>query len=152
MKTFSSGWALLGTRIKPGVNWMRGYERVTFHSRSCHVNISCPTLVTWNYIPATLKEYLGWQSLLDDFTLQKQGQIHAFINTVCMSSTLLSFDIFVLQSALTNVLTVDKMCVLKVLARRSFNTYFIVRRAGLLWSQQDFEWLWSVPLSSASLY
>ena len=27
-----------------------------------------------------------------------------------------------------------------------------VRRAGLLWSQQDFEWLWSVPLSSASLY
>ena len=23
---------------------------------------------------------------------------------------------------------------------------FIVRRAGLLWSQQDFEWLWSVPL------
>ena len=30
--------------------------------------------------------------------------------------------------------------------------HFIVRRAGLLWSQQDFEWLWSVPLSSASLY
>ena len=28
----------------------------------------------------------------------------------------------------------------------------IVRRAGLLWSQQDFEWLWSVALSSASLY
>ena len=28
----------------------------------------------------------------------------------------------------------------------------IVRRAGLLWSQLDFEWLWSVPLSSASLY
>ena len=24
--------------------------------------------------------------------------------------------------------------------------YFIVRRAGLLWSQQDFEWRWSVPL------
>ena len=32
------------------------------------------------------------------------------------------------------------------------NTSFIVRRAGLLWSQQDFEWLWFVPLSSASLY
>ena len=29
---------------------------------------------------------------------------------------------------------------------------FIVRRAGLLWSQQDFEWWWSVPLSSATLY
>ena len=28
----------------------------------------------------------------------------------------------------------------------------IVRRAGLLWSQQDFGWWWSVPLSSASLY
>ena len=28
----------------------------------------------------------------------------------------------------------------------------IVRRAGLLWSQQDFEWWWSVLLSSASLY
>ena len=33
----------------------------------------------------------------------------------------------------------------------SFHCLF-VRRAGLLWSQQDFEWLWSVPLSSASLY
>ena len=31
-------------------------------------------------------------------------------------------------------------------------THFIVRRAGLIWSQQDFEWWWSVPLSSASLY
>ena len=26
------------------------------------------------------------------------------------------------------------------------NTAVIVRRAGLLWSQQDFEWRWSVPL------
>ena len=24
--------------------------------------------------------------------------------------------------------------------------FFVVRRAGLLWSQQDFEWRWSVPL------
>ena len=28
----------------------------------------------------------------------------------------------------------------------------VVRCAGLIWSQQDFEWWWSVPLSSASLY
>ena len=28
----------------------------------------------------------------------------------------------------------------------SWVTCFIVRRAGLLWSQQDFEWRWSVPL------
>ena len=27
-----------------------------------------------------------------------------------------------------------------------FWSHFIVRRAGLLWSQQDFEWRWSVPL------
>ena len=27
-----------------------------------------------------------------------------------------------------------------------FKMSFIVRRAGLLWSQQDFEWRWSVPL------
>ena len=27
-----------------------------------------------------------------------------------------------------------------------FLNVFIVRRAGLLWSQQDFEWRWSVPL------
>ena len=26
------------------------------------------------------------------------------------------------------------------------NRQFIVRRAGLLWSQRDFEWWWSVPL------
>ena len=31
-------------------------------------------------------------------------------------------------------------------------TSVIGRRAGLLLSQQDFEWWWSVPLSSASLY
>ena len=29
---------------------------------------------------------------------------------------------------------------------RHSNQYIIVRRAGLLWSQQDFEWRWSVPL------
>ena len=47
----------------------------------------------------------------------------------------------------------------KILTRFSFTlslsimfSCFIVRRAGLLWSQQDFEWWWSVPLSSASLY
>ena len=28
----------------------------------------------------------------------------------------------------------------------SFDDVIIVRRAGLLWSQQDFEWRWSVPL------
>ena len=33
-----------------------------------------------------------------------------------------------------------------------FQRIVFVRRAGLLWSQQDFEWWWSVPLSSASLY
>ena len=27
-----------------------------------------------------------------------------------------------------------------------YNKQVIVRRAGLLWSQQDFEWRWSVPL------
>ena len=27
-----------------------------------------------------------------------------------------------------------------------FNGPLVVRRAGLLWSQQDFEWRWSVPL------
>ena len=29
---------------------------------------------------------------------------------------------------------------------RDINLCIIVRRAGLLWSQQDFEWRWSVPL------
>ena len=32
------------------------------------------------------------------------------------------------------------------IAAFSFKVFFIVRRAGLLWSQQDFEWRWSVPL------
>ena len=31
-------------------------------------------------------------------------------------------------------------------ARRGPPRYLVVRRAGLLWSQQDFEWRWSVPL------
>ena len=29
---------------------------------------------------------------------------------------------------------------------RKWHQFIIVRRAGLLWSQQDFEWRWSVPL------
>ena len=33
-----------------------------------------------------------------------------------------------------------------------FRAFLIVRRAGLMRSQQDFEWWWSVPLTSASLY
>ena len=41
-------------------------------------------------------------------------------------------------------------CVFLALTHRNENTFctrtFIVRRAGLLWSQQDFEWRWSVPL------
>ena len=42
-------------------------------------------------------------------------------------------------------------CRTSLIATR-FWVVMIVRRAGLLWSQQNFEWLWSVPLSSASLY
>ena len=38
------------------------------------------------------------------------------------------------------------------LSHRTTAEIIIVRRAGLLWSQQDFEWWWSVPSSSASLY
>ena len=30
--------------------------------------------------------------------------------------------------------------------KSSVTVHIIVRRAGLLWSQQDFEWRWSVPL------
>ena len=36
------------------------------------------------------------------------------------------------------VLATDSECIYRV--------KLIVRRAGLLWSQQDFEWRWSVPL------
>ena len=34
----------------------------------------------------------------------------------------------------------------EVLSTNSFALGLIVRRAGLLWSQRDFEWRWSVPL------
>ena len=38
-------------------------------------------------------------------------------------------------------------CILHVaLNKRKHTLSLIVRRAGLLWSQQDFEWRWSVPL------
>ena len=30
--------------------------------------------------------------------------------------------------------------------KKLWTTFLIVRRAGLLWSQQDFEWRWSVPV------
>ena len=35
---------------------------------------------------------------------------------------------------------------LSLTANRTSTISIIVRRAGLLWSQQDFEWRWSVPL------
>ena len=35
---------------------------------------------------------------------------------------------------------------LRVILRLIFTDTVIVRRAGLLWSQRDFEWRWSVPL------
>ena len=40
------------------------------------------------------------------------------------------------------------LLLLRYVTRLSANgsAAFIVRRAGLLWSQQDFEWRWSVPL------
>ena len=40
----------------------------------------------------------------------------------------------------------SKTVVWKMLAILSRSQCVIVRRAGLLWSQQDFEWRWSVPL------
>ena len=41
--------------------------------------------------------------------------------------------------------TVVKLILRNVYLNAAFRC-FIVRRAGLLWSQQDFEWRWSVPL------
>ena len=35
---------------------------------------------------------------------------------------------------------------LQPILRESATSILIVRRAGLLWSQEDFEWRWSVPL------
>ena len=51
------------------------------------------------------------------------------------------------------MITLKNSDVLKCLANNwLFSLTLFVRRAGLIWSQQDFEWWWSVPLSSASLY
>ena len=51
------------------------------------------------------------------------------INTICFPN-----DIFLQTIMLPNKLEMV------------WNVYIIVRRAGLLLSQQDFEWRWSVPL------
>ena len=40
---------------------------------------------------------------------------------------------------------VATVCNTPILSFNIIVVYFIVRRAGLLWSQQDFEWRWSVP-------
>ena len=42
--------------------------------------------------------------------------------------------------------TNEKSSLVQVMATCRRVHTFIVRRAGLLWSQQDFEWRWSVPL------
>ena len=47
-----------------------------------------------------------------------------------------------------------KLCIKLIITMKNFFTFamplkwaaIIVRRAGLLWSQRDFEWRWSVPL------
>ena len=53
------------------------------------------------------------------------------------------------EYAIDSIFMINIQCVLFYCSCWAF---VFVRRAGLLWSQQDFEWLWSVPLSSASLY
>ena len=42
-------------------------------------------------------------------------------------------------------LVLSSLIIIQLLAQK-LRRPFIVRRAGLLWSQQDFEWRWSVPL------
>ena len=41
---------------------------------------------------------------------------------------------------------VTEMCTYVKENNQIVNVRFVVRRAGLLWSQQDFEWRWFVPL------
>ena len=64
-------------------------------------------------------------------------------------------DVSILQTTLSNVSPPIKKRIsisilLDIVFDRGLLTLsqhsFIVRRAGLLWSQQDFEWRWSVPL------
>ena len=48
--------------------------------------------------------------------------------------------------ALRNLMTVESCHGLSPVWCRATRWSVVVRRAGLLWSQQDFEWRWSVPL------
>ena len=67
------------------------------------------------------------------------------------SKTEAQVGLFVLNTIKLNCITLTSL-VQQVSKVQGGVVPVIVRRAGLLWSQQDFEWLWSVPLSSASLY
>ena len=50
-------------------------------------------------------------------------------------------DDFVMLQFIANPSTAPKLTCCRLV-----HVFLIVRRAGLLWSQQDFEWRWSVPL------
>ena len=49
-----------------------------------------------------------------------------------------------LTTWMTTMTTLTKMMATRL--NKNIYIMLIVRRAGLLWSQQDFEWRWSVPL------
>ena len=79
-------------------------------------------------------------------------EAHIIHTSKCSSSQLKKyFSVFYYYFHLSNINLSDFVIPFSIFAIFALLS-LIVRRAGLLWSQQDFEWWWSVPLSSASLY
>ena len=65
----------------------------------------------------------------------------------CSSFFVKEFDVIVYKKAFSLYNLIKILAILPLRTRLCYVVVrFIVRRAGLLWSQQDFEWRWSVPL------
>ena len=116
-----------------------------------HKNTSANTS-TWlqNIGSIIIKDTLKTESCHDANFMSSLVVLQVVIMTTCSAT----IDDKVVVMTTYNAISDDKVGIMMTLSFQYMDNkfwwpsdqYVIVRRAGLLWSQQDFEWRWSVPL------
>ena len=116
-------------------------------------NFNGVAIEVWEWISNFISHLIGLVITYPHFMKRKQGKF--FHWRKCISKCHLQNHSHFCSSlkVLTQWGRVMHMCISKLIINGSDNGMspgwchaIIVRRAGLLWSQQDFEWRWSVPL------
>ena len=80
------------------------------------------------------------------YTIPKKAHRQGFGEALDTSVSFLSHGMFCTRAAMRSKGGLTRLLISAVFTWTRKPLLIIVRRAGLLWSQQDFEWRWSVPL------